>query len=78
MGIRQGCPISGAVPISGQLYSVAIEPLLHRLRSRLRGLSLSELADCRPVVISAYADDVNVFAQDRGDVWELEASLALY
>ena len=36
-GIRQGCPISG------QLYSVAIEPLLCRLRSRLRGLVLNWL-----------------------------------
>ena len=37
-GIRQGCPISG------QLYSLAIEPLLNRLRSRLSGLMLPGLA----------------------------------
>lgn len=34
-GIRQGCPLSG------QLYSLAIEPLLCRLRAELRGLSVS-------------------------------------
>ena len=48
-GIRQGCPISG------QLYSIAMEPLLCRLRSRLRGLSLPGLAHNPPVVVSAYA-----------------------
>lgn len=36
-GIRQGCPISG------QLYSLAVEPLLCRLRERLSGLSLAGL-----------------------------------
>lgn len=33
-GIRQGCPITG------QLYSLAIEPLLCRLRDRVSGLTL--------------------------------------
>lgn len=69
-GIRQGCSISG------QLYSIAIELLLCRLRSRLRGLP--ELAQTPPVVVSAYADDVNVFICNQGDIQELEESLALY
>lgn len=71
-GIRQCCPISGL------LYSVAIEPLLCRLRSRLRGLSLPELAHSHPVVVSAYVDDVNVLVQNQGDVQELKESLVLY
>lgn len=71
-GIRQGCPISG------QLYSIAIEPLLCRLRSRLSGLSLLELAQSPPVVVSAYAVDVTVFIQNHRDVQELKESLVLY
>ena len=71
-GIRQGCPISG------QLYSVAIEPLLCRLRTLLKGPSLPKLAHSPPIVVSAYADDVNVLVQGQGDIQELEASLAVY
>ena len=71
-GIRQGCPISG------QLYSVAIEPLLCRLRTRLKGLRLPELPQSPPIIISAYADDINILVRDQGDIQELEGSLALY
>ncbi|KAJ3599285.1 hypothetical protein NHX12_033248 [Muraenolepis orangiensis] len=71
-GIRQGCPISGL------LYSIAIEPLLCRLRNRLRGLCLPESAQAPPVVVSAYADDVSVFIQGQRDIQELQDSLALY
>ena len=71
-GIRQGCPISG------QLYSIAIEPLLCRLRSRLRGLCLPEMSHSPPVVVSAYADDIDIIIQDHTDVQELKESLALY
>ena len=61
-----------------QLYSIAIEPLLCRLRSRLRGLSLPGLAHNPPVVVSAYADDVNVFIHDQHDVQQLQESLVCY
>uniref|UniRef100_A0A8C2X602 Reverse transcriptase domain-containing protein n=1 Tax=Cyclopterus lumpus TaxID=8103 RepID=A0A8C2X602_CYCLU len=71
-GIRQGCPISG------QLYSIAIEPLLHRLRSRLSGLMLPGLPQRPSLVVSAYADDVNVFVKDQRDVDVLGSTLALY
>jgi len=37
-GIRQGCPLSG------QLYSLAIEPLLFRLRDRLSGFNVPGLS----------------------------------
>uniref|UniRef100_A0A3Q3ERM5 Reverse transcriptase domain-containing protein n=1 Tax=Labrus bergylta TaxID=56723 RepID=A0A3Q3ERM5_9LABR len=72
-GIRQGCPISG------QLYSLAIEPLLCRLRGRLSGLSLPAACSIEcPPTISAYADDVNIFISNQGDVRCLRDTLSLY
>ena len=52
-GIKQGCPISG------QLHSLAIEPLLCRLRDRLSGLSQTSTfkSDCDFPTLSAYAGD---------------------
>lgn len=49
-GLRQGCSSSG------MLYSLAIEPLLHRIRTDLSG---DFIPGC-PVSfkLSAYADDV--------------------
>ena len=61
-GIRQGCPISG------QLYSLAIEPLLVSLRSRLSGIMLPGLPQRPSLVVSAYADDINVIVRDERDV----------
>ena len=60
-GIRQGCPLSGL------LYSIAIEPFLNRLRHevgengfRIPGAEVS----CS---VSAYADDVSIFVtSERG------------
>ena len=71
-GIRQGCPISG------QLYSIVIEPLLNRLRSRLSGLMLPGLPQRPSLVVSAYADDVNVFVKDQRDVNILGSSFVLF
>ncbi|XP_058861185.1 uncharacterized protein LOC117964702 [Acipenser ruthenus] len=60
-GIRQGCSLSG------MLYSLSIEPFLHRLREKL-----TELA------VPPYADDVNVFIiNDRG-VAVLESCIENY
>ena len=72
MGIRQGCPISG------QLYSLVIEPLLCRLRSRLTGLRLPGLPQRPPLVLSAYADDISVIIRNQGEVDNLTESLTLY
>ena len=72
-GIRQGCPISG------QLYTLAIEPLLCRVRARLSGLLLpGSLSVERPIVVSAYADDVNIFVCSQKDVQCLQDALSLY
>ena len=59
-GIRQGCSLSG------MLYSLAIEPFLHRLRSKLQGFSFP---GCRDVFkLSAYADDIMVFVKKQEDI----------
>lgn len=58
-GIRQGCLLSVL------LYSLALEPLLCRLRTKLIGVSLPGLLQESPLALSAYADDINVFIQNQ-------------
>ncbi len=59
-GIRQGCALSG------MLYTLAIEPLLIRIREKLCGLSIP---NCMHVFkLSAYADDVAVLINGQRDV----------
>ena len=70
-GIRQGCPISG------QLYSLAIEPLLAWIRKKVKGLSLPGPSG-GSLVVSAYADDVNVLLRDTADVLNLQQGLRLF
>lgn len=59
-GIRQGCPISG------QLYSLVIEPLLIKLRNNLKGFHIPGDFNGSSVSVSAYADDVTVYYWTRG------------
>ncbi|KAI7801458.1 pol-like protein [Triplophysa rosa] len=59
-GIRQGCAISG------MLYSLAIEPMLNTLRSKIEGFKFC--SDNVQHQISAYADDVMVFINSQNDV----------
>lgn len=59
-GVRQGCPMSG------MLYSIAIEPLLQKLRSELSGVSFPFCTE--RFFLSAYADDVTVFVNGRDDI----------
>ncbi len=61
-GIRQGCPLSG------QLYSLAIEPLLIKLKSSLKGFHIPGDVNELSVSVSAYADDVTVFITEHEDV----------
>ncbi|KAL7836978.1 hypothetical protein AOLI_G00282620 [Acnodon oligacanthus] len=65
--IRQGSALSG------MLDSLAIEPLLNRLRSRIEGFILPQydVQHC----ISAYADDVMVMVTGRGDIDNLVSAL---
>ncbi|KAI4881111.1 hypothetical protein NFI96_017176, partial [Prochilodus magdalenae] len=67
-GIRQGCPLSG------QLYAIAVEPLLCLLRTRLVGMQFAGSS----VRLFAYADDVTVVIHNSEDVDALKASLSIY
>ncbi|CAM4646503.1 unnamed protein product [Lepidochelys kempii] len=69
-GVRQGCPLSG------QLYTLAIEPFLCLLHRRLKGLVLRELE--LQLVLLAYADDVLLMIQDPGNLMRVEACQAIY
>ncbi len=71
-GIRQGCSLSG------QLYSIAIEPLLRRIRRDLKGFSIPNDVNCNKIVLSAYADDVTVFINGQDDVINLTKSIEVY
>lgn len=56
--------------LSGMLYSLAIEPLLHKLRTKLNGFNIPH---CNVSLhLSAYADDIIVFISDADDVTKLE------
>lgn len=70
-GIRQGCPLSG------QLYSIAIEPLLFIIRKTLTGLSIPTVPQHSRAIITAYAD-VTVFVNDNNDIKALSRLLDLY
>ena len=69
MGVWQGCSLSG------MLYSLAIEPLLHKLRQDLAGVVFP---GCPEVVkLSAYADDVVVVLNTQRDTSVLEENVGL-
>ncbi|KAJ3582865.1 hypothetical protein NHX12_000161 [Muraenolepis orangiensis] len=59
-GIRQGCSLSG------MLYSLAFEPLLHRLRAGISGVSVPGCIT--PFKLSAYADDLVIFINKQEDI----------
>ena len=54
-GNKAGCPLSG------QLYSLAIEPLLNNIRNKLKDFHLPNSSLSLPLTVAAYADDVNIF-----------------
>lgn len=71
-GIRQGCPLSG------QLYSLVIEPFLCQLRKELTGILIPDLKSAFKVSLSAYADDVTVFIKSQDDVKVLTKIIGKY
>lgn len=62
-GINLGCPLSG------MLYALSIEPVLHNVRSSITGLVLSDVN--MSFSLSAYADDITVFVRSHQDVNKL-------
>ena len=68
-GIRQGCPLSGL------LYTIAIEPLLNNLRSNTRFHLPSTEFSC---AVSAYADDVTIFVTSDSGFKEVEEAYSLF
>lgn len=59
-GIRQRCPLSG------MLYSLAIEPLLDQIRMKLHDISLP---NCNGnFLLSAYADDIIILISKQSDI----------
>jgi exonuclease III len=60
VGIRQGCPLSG------QLYSLAFEPLLRKLKAELCPITVGREIQSN-ITASVYADDINVFIKRDSD-----------
>uniref|UniRef100_A0A4W5P160 Reverse transcriptase domain-containing protein n=1 Tax=Hucho hucho TaxID=62062 RepID=A0A4W5P160_9TELE len=69
-GIRQGCPLSG------QLYALAVEPLLCILRKELSGLNID--GNGNAFKLTAYADDITVIVKDQRDIDVVIYSISLY
>lgn len=61
-GIRQDCPLSG------QLYSLAIEPFLFNVRNKLRGFHLPNSPLSMPLTVATYAEDANIFIIEQANV----------
>ena len=59
-GIRQGCAMSG------MLYSLSIEPMLHNVRVFINGLFVPDISS--NFISSAYADDNIIFIKNQEDI----------
>ena len=72
-GIRQGCSLSG------QLYAICIEPLLHKVRteSGVQGLQVGPSRK-ETTNLTAYADDVSFFLTSNNDFYRLQEWLSIY
>jgi len=60
------------MPAIRDVYSLAIEPLLCKLRKTLQGISVE-----KPIKFVAYADDVTIFIKDERDVSSLIGTLKM-
>lgn len=71
-GIRQGCLITG------QLYSLAIEPVLNNLRGKKSGIGTEILKSPYKITLSACTDDVTVFINKINDVTAFSDALKVF
>ena len=71
-GIRQGCPLSGL------LYSIAIEPLLNKLRLNINKSGFKLPGTEKYCSVSAYADDVYVFVTSDAGFTAVEETYDLF
>ena len=62
--VRQGCPLSG------MLYALSIEPMLHRIQTQVEGMEVQDFNE--RYVVSAYADDLMVMVNTQKDVEKLK------
>jgi len=68
--IRQGCPLSM------QLYTLCLNPLLHILEEKLAGVRIGRVRS--KTVTVAYADDITVLLTTPADVQKLQDTLHVY
>lgn len=69
-GVRQGCSLSG------MLYSLAIEPLLHKLRKEMAGVCFP---GCPAALkLTAYADDIMVLLNSQTDIEVLKENVLFF
>ena len=52
--------------MSGMLYSLSIEPMLHNVRVFINGLFVPDISS--NFISSAYADDIIIFIKNQGDI----------
>ncbi len=81
-GLNRPIPVTRGIrqwrPLSGQLYSIAIEPLLCKLREKISGFITSSIIKNSRTVLSAYADDITVFVNNTQDVTFMSDALDVY
>ena len=71
-GIRQGCPLSGL------LYTIAIEPLLNNLRTKFTNTNFHLPSTEFSCAVSAYTDDVSIFVTSDSGFKGVEEAYSLF
>ena len=72
MAPRQGCPLSGL------LHTIAIEPLLNNLRTKLTNTNFHLPSTAFSCAVSAYTDDVSIFVTSDSGFKGVEEAYSLF